>query len=265
MKTMALCADDFGQSAAIDAGILRLLAMRRLTAVSCLSTGAAWRPDAPRLLQAAGAAQLGLHFNLTEGAPLAPTLAATWPRFPSLGRLIAAAHLRRLPLAALRDELAAQLAAFNAATGRTPDYLDGHQHVHALPGVRALVLDAALALQPHPALRSTARLAGRGFKRQVIQSSGGRALGRELAARGLRHNRLLLGAYDFEADYRPLMQHWLAEAPESGGLLFCHPGEAAADPADPIGAARARELAYLGSDAFAQDLAAAGVRLGPAW
>jgi len=265
MKTLALCADDFGQSPAIDAGILHLLAMRRLTAVSCLSTGAAWREDAPRLLQAAGAAQIGLHFNLTEGRPLAPALAAAWPRFPSLGRLLAAAHLRRLPVGALGDELAAQLAAFSAATGRAPDYLDGHQHVHALPGVRNLVLDAALALQPPAALRSTSRLAGRGLKRQVIEASGGRTLGRALAARGLRHNSLLLGAYDFRADYRPLMQRWLAEAPESGGLLFCHPGEAAADPADPIGAARARELAYLGSVAFAQDLAAAGVRLGPAF
>ena len=103
MKTLALCADDFGQSPAIDAGILHLLAMRRLTAVSCLSTGAAWREDAPRLLQAAGAAQIGLHFNLTEGQPLAPSLASVWPKFPALGRLIVLAHLGRLPRAALAD------------------------------------------------------------------------------------------------------------------------------------------------------------------
>jgi len=265
MKTLALCADDFGQSAAIDAGVLRLLALGRLTAVSCLSGGTAWRVDASRLLAVAGSAQLGLHFNLTEGRPLAPSLASVWPKFPALGRLIVRAHLGALPGGALADELAAQLAAFSAAAGRPPDYLDGHQHVHALPGVRRLVLDAAEALRPQPALRSTAQLAGRGFKRHVIQATGGRELGRELAARGLRHNTLLLGAYDFRADYRPLMRQWLAEAPAQGGLLFCHPGEAADDPGDPIGAARARELAYLAGDDFAQDLAAAGVTLGPAW
>jgi chitin disaccharide deacetylase len=49
-------------------------------------------------------------------------------------------------------------------------------------------------------------------------------------------------------------------------LLFCHPGQTAAgDPPDKIAAARAREFAYLGSDAFTQDLAAAGVTLGRVW
>ena len=267
-KTLAICADDYGQSPAIDAGILRLLAMRRLSAVSCLSGGASWVADAPKLLAAAGEAQLGLHFNLSEGRPLSPALARQWPRFPVLPRLIAAAHLRRLPLAALREELAAQLAAFTAATGRTPDYIDGHQHVHALPGVRDAVLAAAAALRPVPALRSTAKVAGPGFavKRWLIESTGGRALGRALAARGLRHNRVLLGAYDFaQTDYRALMRHWLALTPAEGGLLFCHPGEAAEDPTDAIAAARVRELHYLAGDGFARDLAAAGVAIGPAW
>jgi hypothetical protein len=49
-------------------------------------------------------------------------------------------------------------------------------------------------------------------------------------------------------------------------LLFCHPGDhLPGDPPDAIGAARERELAYLGSVAFDEDLAAAGVRLGRVW
>ena len=43
----------------------------------------------------------GLHFNLTEGRPLAPSLRALWPRLPTLQDLIVQAHLRRLPLAEL--------------------------------------------------------------------------------------------------------------------------------------------------------------------
>ena len=62
------------------------------------------------------------------------------------------------------------------------------------------------------------------------------------------------------------MRGWLAELPAGGGLLFCHPGEQRpGDPADPIQAARERELAYLGSVAFDADLAAAKVRLGRVW
>jgi hypothetical protein len=81
------------------------------------------------------------------------------------------------------------------------------------------------------------------------------------------HNPALLGARDFaDPDYRTLVQGWLGALPREGGLLFCHPGQAAAgDPPDRIAAARASEFAYLGSDAFVQDLAAAGVTLARVW
>ena len=141
--------------------------------------------------------------------------------------------------------------------------------MHHLPLLRDIVLDAVEALQPRPALRSTGRILGPGFgiKRALIEGTGGTRLARELERRRLPHNPALLGVYDFaEPDYRSLMQRWLAELPSGGALLFCHPGEPAADDAaDPIAAARRREFAYLGSDAFAADLAAADVRLGRVW
>ena len=67
---IALCADDYAQNQAIDDGILSLLAEQRLSAVSCFSTAPRWRQQsAPALREvaAAGAADVGLHFNLTEG------------------------------------------------------------------------------------------------------------------------------------------------------------------------------------------------------
>jgi predicted glycoside hydrolase/deacetylase ChbG (UPF0249 family) len=56
------------------------------------------------------------------------------------------------------------------------------------------------------------------------------------------------------------MRQWLQAARADGGLIMCHP---ALDvmPDDPIGHARAWEYAYLSSDAFAHDLAAAGLCL----
>jgi hypothetical protein len=139
--------------------------------------------------------------------------------------------------------------------------------VHHLPLLRQVVLDGIAPLGPRPAVRSTARLLGPGFafKRFVIEHTGGRALKRELARGGLRHNAALLGAYDFvTTDYRGLMRQWLAEVPREGGLLFCHPAEEA-DAGDAIGDARLREFAYLESEAFAADLAEAKVTLGAAW
>jgi predicted glycoside hydrolase/deacetylase ChbG (UPF0249 family) len=81
------------------------------------------------------------------------------------------------------------------------------------------------------------------------------------------HNPALLGVYDFaRTDYRRLMQGWLASLPREGGLLLCHPGGVSSIGArDPIGAARIRELNYLSSDDFTQDLAAADVTLGMVW
>jgi hypothetical protein len=141
--------------------------------------------------------------------------------------------------------------------------------VHALPGVRDVVLEAIAAWPTPPAFRNTGRVSGpsAALKRRVIEASGGRALERALVARGVAHNRVLLGAYDFAAvDYRALVRRWLAAAPAEGGLLFCHPRVlGAGDDADAISAARQREAGYLGSDAFAADLAAAGVTIGSAW
>ena len=266
LRPLLLCADDFGLTPGIDSAIAGLVRAGRLSAFSCLSNGPAWPVDAPQVAALRGPALAGLHFNLTEGRPLSPALARHWPLLPSLPRLLILAHLGRLPLAAVADELAAQWAAFVQASGCEPDFLDGHQHVHHLPGVRPALLRW---LQRHPVpVRSTARLGGpgHGLKRWVIEHSGGRALARALAQLKLPHNRLLLGAYDFQADYRPLMQAWLAQVPASGALLFCHPGQASpGDAADAIVAARQRELAYLGSEAFAEDLAAATVVLAPRW
>jgi predicted glycoside hydrolase/deacetylase ChbG (UPF0249 family) len=270
-KTLALCADDYGLSAAVNAGVLRLAQAGRLTEVSCLVNGAAWTAGAPALVKlrdkSGGRLRVGLHFNLTEGAPLSPALQRLWPRLPALSTLITQAHLGRLPLAALGEELNAQLQAFEHATRRIPVHLDGHQHVHHLPGVRDLVL-ALLPQRPGLLVRDTGRVRGAGHavKRLLIEGTGGTALRAALRAVKRQANSELRGVYDFQrADYRGLMQRWLAGLPPEGTLIFCHPGEAATAPADDaIAGARVRELAYLDSAEFAQDLAAAGVRLGAA-
>ena len=95
----------------------------------------------------------------------------------------------------------------------------------------------------------------------------GVALERALDEEGIPHNTALLGVYDFvPGRYRDRMRGWLAAAPSNGGLLFCHPGDRdESGVADAIAAARGAEAEYLGSTAFGDDLAGAGVILGSAW
>lgn len=258
-KTLALCADDFGLSEPISRGIERLAAAGRLTDVSCIVNTATWPAVARRI--DGRRTRLGLHLNLTEGRPLSPALAALWPTLPALPQLLVMAHTRKLPEAALWAEFVAQLAAFEQGARRAPTHVDGHQHVHHLPQLRALLLEL-LRARPGMLARHTGRVQGPGFavKRLLIEGTGGRALGRLLDAQRRAQNTQLFGVYDFRVgDYRGQMQRWLAALPAAGALLMCHPGEA--DAGDAIGAARAQELAYLGSDAFGDDLAAAGVSL----
>jgi predicted glycoside hydrolase/deacetylase ChbG (UPF0249 family) len=267
-RRLAVCADDFGFGPAVSRGIADLAARGRINAVSCLSGGADWQAAAVHLAALPRTVERGLHFNLTEGRPLSADLRRVWPELPTLPRLLISAGLRRLPLAAIGVEWKAQWDAFADRVGAAPDFVDGHQHVHHLPGVREQILDALVRRHADVAVRNTGRLPGTGsaFKRWVIEYTGGRSLDAALRARGLRHNAALLGVYGFDAvDYRQRMRGWLRHVPATGALLFCHPAAAGQDPGDPIASARRREADYLGSDAFVQDLDESGVSLGPVW
>lgn len=93
------------------------------------------------------------------------------------------------------------------------------------------------------------RPCNRGGSCRACAACACRALQTELKRRGIKHNTLLCGVYDFKhSDYRALMQRWLAVLPAEGGLLLCHPAQpplSASD--DAIADARLREAAYLGS------------------
>jgi predicted glycoside hydrolase/deacetylase ChbG (UPF0249 family) len=268
VRRLALCIDDFGAAPGIADAVERLAACGRVQAVSCLVGGASWRGDAPRLGRLARDVDVGLHLALTEGRALAPALARVWPRHPSLGSLLLRAHAHALPRAALRAEIQAQLAAFAAATGAPPRFVDGHQHVHHLPVVRELLVEVLEGVEPRPAVRNTGSIAGPGFafKRAVIEHTGGRALQTLLARRAWPTNAALTGVYDFRAsDYGARMRRWLAALPDRA-LLFCHPGVAERlGRDDAIARARAPELTYLASDGFAADLEASGVVLTRVW
>jgi predicted glycoside hydrolase/deacetylase ChbG (UPF0249 family) len=249
VKRLVVCADDFGQSAPIDAGILSLARTGRLTAVSALPLGPAFTADLPALL--ATGVEVGLHLDLTEGLGGSPS--------SGLSGLILRSHLGLVGRAAVASAVARQLDAFERSAGRPPDFVDGHRHVHQLPVVRGLLLAELDRRYPAggPALRITVPRHRRGAKAALIAALGGRALRRVVDRRGLARNADFAGVYGFEpeAPYRALVQGWLASL-EDGGLLMCHPGEPGDDV---IGAARVAELAYLASPGFEADCARAGV------
>lgn len=255
MKTLFLTADDYGYNVAVDDAVLALIDAGRLSGTACMTRAPGWPAAAGRIGQRAARAGFGLHLDFTEFSPARRPL---WP-------LIAASLARRLDRPALRQEIARQCALFEDATGRAPDYVDGHQHVHQLPQIRDALIDelAARYAGRLPLIRISGARAGDGAKPLFIACLGARALARRAGEAGFRVTPRLLGAYGFDGDaagYGRRLEHWFAVA-QDGDAVMCHPANRAF-PDDPIGAARVRENAVLASPAFAALLEKTACTLG---
>jgi len=273
LRPLIVCADDYGLAPGVSCGILELVAAGRLSAVSCMSLSRFWPEHAGWLVPLADRVDVGLHLTLTTLPPLGPMpgLAAKG-RLPGLGRLMADAYLRRLPLDEVGAEFERQFDAFVAALGRPPAFLDGHQHVHQLPGVRDLVLDlyrrrlagsgawVRACAEPLPAIL---RRGVEPVKAMVIALQG-QALARRLKATGVPSNDSFRGVYDFSGrvPYGQLLPRFL-QGRGDRPLVMCHPGHADVDLVDVDSVTDQREVEwrYFSGDAYPTALARAGCRL----
>lgn len=129
-----LIADDFGLGRGHDAVILRLLSEGRLAGTSVMIDGNLAPSDLSELreLRRQGR-QVGLHLNLTQNFTAVGTA-------PTIGKLMKQAMTGRLP-PDLGDALHRQAARFSEMFGGPPDFYDGHQHCHCLPGLEGRVAD----------------------------------------------------------------------------------------------------------------------------
>jgi hypothetical protein len=93
-RVLAVCVDDIGLVDGVAETVVDLAAAERVCAASCVTTAPGWRRAAAVLARAKAPLGVGLHFNLSEGAPLSAELRAHWPVLPGLARLLAAAALR---------------------------------------------------------------------------------------------------------------------------------------------------------------------------
>jgi predicted glycoside hydrolase/deacetylase ChbG (UPF0249 family) len=268
-----LCADDYGLAPGIGVAIRDLLGRGRLSAASCMTVGPHWEEEGRALAAFRTHADLGLHLTLTDQRPLGPMpLLAPQGRLPSLARLAARAYAGLLDRREIAAEIERQIDRFLAVTGGLPAFLDGHQHVHLLPTIRDLVVEAvARRLAPAGAYlrlcdEPLAGIARRGIA--VTQAAAlslmARGLRRRAARYGIPGNRGFRGVRSF-AERRPVsavFRAFLADA-APGLLVMCHPGlvDEALVAADPLTRPREAEYRYLAGDAFALDLRRAGVRL----
>jgi predicted glycoside hydrolase/deacetylase ChbG (UPF0249 family) len=222
-RRLVVNADDLGLCHEVNAGIMQAHADGIVTSASLMVDG-----HAAEAAVAAAAAHprlaLGLHVDLGEWV----FEAGAWRE---RRRVVDASDP-----AAVAAELERQLERFRSLTGRPPDHLDSHQHVHRSEPLRSLL--------------------------------GVRA--RELRLPVRHHGRVgYCGAfYGQGRDGRPLpdaitaaaLARIVAELPEGATELCCHPATAA-PPGAAYGPERVRELEALCDPLVRDAIECAGVRL----
>ncbi|OCX15301.1 ChbG/HpnK family deacetylase [Ectopseudomonas hydrolytica] len=247
MKRITLCADDFALSMAGSQRILQLIDLGCLSATSVMVQSPYWPTLAAELAARSGQADVGLHFNLTHAFDDNARPLSHWLLF---------SQARRLPRGWLRDRLLEQIDLFTDHFQRLPDFIDGHQHVHAFPVIRELLFEVIARRwnqTAKPYLRAPDRLGHPGDAR--LKACVLKVACAGFYARARRHALTsppwFAGLYTLapHADFSRLMQQWLARAPTQA-LLMCHPGTA--DPGDAIGPARELEYRYLASQTFVE-------------
>jgi predicted glycoside hydrolase/deacetylase ChbG (UPF0249 family) len=273
-RPVVLCADDYALSEGVSQGILELARLGRISATSAMTNMPLWPAHAPALAEIADRVSAGLHLNLTTGAPLGPMAdLAPGGRFPPLGILIRRALTGGLRLREIEAEIARQLESFERSFGAGPAFVDGHQHVHALPGIRQALL----------AVLGKRGLAGRLWLRDPsdrVASILRRGLARKalvvrMLATGFRAAAVRVGFETNEgfSGFSPLAADTAAgqvfdrafRALGPRPVVMCHPGytDEALRGLDPAVESRALERAYLASESFAALLVERSLRLVP--
>lgn len=270
MTALIICADDYGQSPAIDAAILALITRGVLTATSCMTLSPTWASSAVQLsAEIRAQADIGLHLDFTQ---FSHSLRAAHPL------LVLRSLTGCLNLQAVDDNIRQQLDAFEQALHTAPDYIDGHLHVHQLPVIRTRLIQQLSQRYGHlpPAQRPWIRIssppAGSGFKARMIHWLGAQALHTLATAAGFRCSPVLLGVYDFQGDAATYQSHWIhwtrqlkqlppAPADSVPPVLMCHPARPTQeiDADDPIAIARMIEWQVMHSADFSAWLSMAGV------
>lgn len=271
MRRIVVCADDYALSPAVSAGIRELIATGRINATSVMTIFPELAQEA-KALQAIKSPipfQIGLHATLTGNfTPLKATpISSSHGRLPMSDKIWPPFGYFRIDPHAVKTEVSAQIEKFIGAFGRPPDYVDGHQHVQLMPGIRAKLLEAVKELAPNAWVRQCSpsrKSKGPGDAKTRFLSYLSRGFRAQAERAGLKYNPAFSGAYDYFApgDFGALFARFIEGLPEDG-VVMCHPGHVddILKSRDILIHQREKEYAFLSSDEMPRVLARAGVAL----
>lgn len=226
MIRLVVNADDLGLHPAIDEGILRARQDGIVTSASVLVMGASAR----EAVAAAKQCGLALGVHLAVSTKLRPAAGASVPTVAPGGTLrgswreFAAAWLTgRVRAEEVEREFEAQLSRASEL-GFEPDHVDGHQHLHLLPGMMRIV--RRVAEGKRLPVRWPMEVPSRGWTDRpggaaksvvlgLLARVPGRAPPRSLRARGVFES----GVLD-----EPALVSLIDALPQGDHEILCHPG-----------------------------------------
>jgi chitin disaccharide deacetylase len=284
VKNLIVNADDLGWTEDVNRGILDAFHGGIVTSTSLLANGAAF-VDGIKQAKSAPRLTVGVHLNLSDGEPVADRESVT-SLLDDHGRLADGPESllwkrarRELILDEVEEEWDAQIQKVRDA-GIRPTHLDGHKHVHMLPGLFEIALrlakkhsiEAIRVSLEESSLRA-ALASGSQQRAGVVMKQGVQARGLKLLARDARKQAARMGIAT--ADYfcgiaqtgeltLEGVEQLLKSLPEGTTELICHPGyadEALQKTATRLQASRQKELEILTDTRIRKLVASQGIRL----
>jgi hopanoid biosynthesis associated protein HpnK len=284
MKNLIVNADDLGWSDGVNRGIAEAHRNGIVTSASLLANAAAFAA-AVDLARSTPGLGVGVHLNLSDGLPCADPESVQSlvngsgefegsPESLLLRRARGAVELREV-----EAEWDAQIAKVKSA-GIEATHLDGHKHVHMLPGLFEIALRlakrhgiAAIRISHEESSLRAALAAGKEQNAGVVLKQGVQARGLKLLARDARD--LAERAGIATADYfcgiaqtgeltREGVEQLLRILPEGTTELMCHPGysdEGLKRSATRLQESREIEVAILTNAGIRKLVASEGIRL----
>jgi hopanoid biosynthesis associated protein HpnK len=246
MKRLIINADDFGLTEGVNHGVLKAHQGGIVTSTTLLANGAAFE-SAVALALAAPGLGVGVHLNLSQGRPVADAsrVASLLNRDGCFSGgppgLLSSVLFGKLNRAELEREWRAQIEKVRGA-GIAITHLDGHKHVHMLPGVFPIVVRLAreygipavrLAIERPASLGRLLRRNGGAATRLIRQRVRAHALAALAIGcrKQLRQARIHSTAYFYGITQtgfldRAELEAILRNLPEDTSELMCHPGYA---------------------------------------
>jgi hypothetical protein len=261
---IVLCADDYALTQGISRAVGELAAARRLSATSVMVTTPHWPATVPRLRVHRGHLAVGLHFNLTHGSPVGPMpRLAPNNTLPTRNQLLVRALAGMVDRGEIGQEVERQLDAFERGMGFPPDHVDGHEHVHVLPGIRGPLLDAVsrrycgckpLVRDPSDGWKAIAARGVARFKALAVAALS-QQFGASARKLGVPTNQGFSGFSDFDVN-QPYIQELERALIEPGPrhIVMCHPGHPDAELATTDPVVERRRMEY---DALMRDVSLA--------